>query len=71
VQIDVENLVLRILMNFGFSLLQSAMIFVINKMLLGQHDTRLLWLHELIRAALNTVVAVPLFLFLDRFKLRD
>ncbi len=71
VQVDVENIVLRILMNFGFSLLQSAMIFAINKVMLGQHETRLLWLHELIRAGLNTAVAVPLFLFLDRFKQRD
>ena len=68
VQVDVENLVLRIMMNFGFSLLQSAIIFIINKMLLGQHEVHLLWLHELIRAAVNTAVALPVFLLLDRWK---
>ena len=71
VQVDVENLVTRVLMNFGFSLLQSGLLFVINRMLLGNRDVHLLWLHELIRAVLNTAIAIPLFLFLDRFKLRD
>jgi len=27
-----------------------------------------LWLHELIRAVANTVIAVPIFLLLDRTK---
>ena len=71
VQVDVENLITRVLMIFGFSLLQSAMLFVINRLMLGNHEMHLLWLHELIRAGLNTAVAIPLFLFLDRFKLRD
>lgn len=71
VQVDVENLITRILMIFSFSLLQSAMLFVINRLMLGNHDLHLLWVHETIRAALNTAVAIPLFLFLDRFKLRD
>jgi rod shape-determining protein MreD len=71
VQVDVENLITRVLMIFGFSMLQSMMLFVIQRVMLGNHDVRLLWLHELIRAALNTAIAIPLFLFLDRFKLRD
>lgn len=71
VQVDVENLITRVLMIFGFSMLQSAMLFVIGRVMLGNHDVRLLWVHEAIRAALNTAVAIPLFLFLDRFKLRD
>jgi rod shape-determining protein MreD len=71
VQVDVENLITRVLMIFGFSMLQSAMLFVINRVMLGNHDLHLLWVHEVIRAALNTAVAIPLFLFLDRFKLRD
>ena len=71
VQVDVENLITRVLMIFGFSMLQSVMLFVIQRMLLGNHELHLLWVHELIRAGLNTAVAIPLFLFLDRFKLRD
>jgi rod shape-determining protein MreD len=71
VQVDVENLITRTLMIFGFSLLQSGVLFLINRLLLGNHDLHLLWLHEVIRAGVNTAVAIPLFLFLDRFKLRD
>lgn len=71
VQVDVENLVTRVLMIFGFSMLQSVMLFVINRVMLGNQELHLLWLHEVIRAAINTAVAIPVFLFLDRFKLRD
>jgi rod shape-determining protein MreD len=71
VQVDVENLITRVLMIFGFSMLQSLMLFVIERVMLGNQELHLLWLHELLRAALNTAVAIPLFLFLDRFKLRD
>ena len=71
VQVDVENLLTRILLNFAFTLLQSGLLFLIDRQLLGVHDIHLLWAHELIRAGLNTAVAIPIFLFLDRFKLRD
>jgi rod shape-determining protein MreD len=71
VQVDVENLITRVLMIFGFSMLQALMLFVIERVMLGNQELHLLWLHELLRAALNTAVAIPLFLFLDRFKLRD
>lgn len=68
VQVDVENPFTRILMNFSFSMLQSLLLFLINRTLLGRPDYHLLWLHELLRAGINTVVAVPLFLLLDRVK---
>jgi len=71
VQIDVENLITRVLMIFGFSLLQSAMLWFISRILLGDVEAHVLWVHELVRAGVNTGVAIPLFLFLDRFKLRD
>jgi rod shape-determining protein MreD len=70
VQVDVENFLTRILMNFGFTLVQSGLLFFIDRQLLGVH-THLLWLHELIRAGINTAVAIPIFIILDRFKLRD
>lgn len=68
VQVDVENLSTRILMNFGFSLLSSILLFLINRRLLGLPGFHLLWLHELIRATVNTIVAVPIFLLLDQAK---
>ena len=71
IQVDVENLVTRVLMNFGFSLIQTVLLFLINRLMLGDRAYHLLWLHEVIRAALNTALALPLFLFLDRFKQRE
>lgn len=68
VQVDVENITTRVLINFGFSLLNSLLLFLINRRLLGLPDFHLLWLHELIRAVANTVIALPLFLLLDMTK---
>ncbi len=70
-QVDVDNLTTRVLMNFGFSLLQSGLLFLIQRYLLGVAGYKLLWLHELYRALFNTLVAVPLFVLLDRTKRRD
>lgn len=70
-QVDVENIATRLLMSFGFTLLQSGVVFGVERYLLRMPVYRLLWVHELIRAGLNTAVAIPLFLFLDRFKERD
>lgn len=71
VQVDVENISTRVLMNFGFSLLQSLILYLINSRLLGLSGYHILWLHELIRALLNTAVAIPLFLMLDATKRND
>jgi rod shape-determining protein MreD len=68
IQVDVENLTTRILINFGFFLVNSFLLFLINRHLLGLVDFRILWVHELIRAAINTVVAVPIFFLLDNTK---
>ncbi len=70
-EVDVENIATRILMVFSFSLLQSGLLFLIQRYLLGFRALHLLWLHELLRAALNTAIAIPLFLLLDRTKQRD
>jgi rod shape-determining protein MreD len=67
-QIDVDNLGTRALLSFGFSLLQSGLLYLIERRLLGLRAFHLLWLHELLRAVANTVVAVPVFLLLDRWK---
>ncbi len=68
VRVDVENLSTRVLLNFGFSMMQSVLLFLIQRYLLGIPGMHLLWLHELIRALANTAVALPLFLMLDRGK---
>src|SRR5207237_9232127 len=65
IQVDVENLSTRILINFGFSLINSLLIFLINRRLLGLTNFHILWLHELLRAPINTAVALPLFFPLD------
>jgi rod shape-determining protein MreD len=67
-RIDVENTATRALLTFGFSLLQSILLYLIERRLLGIRSFHVLWLHELLRAAVNTVVAVPIFLLLDRTK---
>ncbi len=71
VRLDVENLTTRILITFGFSLTQSAILYLISRTLLGLQTPHPLYLHELLRAAINTAVAIPLFLLLDRFKHRE
>lgn len=68
VRIDVENLGTRVLMNFGFSLLGSGLLFAIERYLLGLRGLHLMWLHEVIRASANTAVALPIFSLLDRGK---
>ncbi len=70
-QVDVENITTRILMNFGFSWLQSGLLFLIQHYLLGVSGYRILWLHELYRAIFNTLIAIPIFLVLDRTKRRE
>jgi rod shape-determining protein MreD len=68
VQVDVENLTTRILINFGFFLANSFLLFLINRRLLGLADFQILWVHEFIRAAINTAIAVPIFFLLDNTK---
>jgi rod shape-determining protein MreD len=69
--LDVENILNRILINFVASLLQSVVLYGITRRLLGDTTVMLQPVHELIRAGVNTAVAVPLFLLLDRFKVLD
>lgn len=65
-RIDVENVISRAILNFGFTLLQSCILFAVNHWMLNLPSYRLLWLHELLRACVNTVVALPLSFLLDR-----
>ena len=68
IQIDVENLTTRLLINFAFCILNSILLFLINRRLLGLPGFHILWIHELIRASINTVVALPIFFLLDNTK---
>jgi hypothetical protein len=56
---------------FTLSLAQSGLLYVIAHWLLGDVSYRLLPVTELISAAANCVVAVPMFFMLDRFRTRD
>jgi rod shape-determining protein MreD len=67
-RIDVDNSSTRAVLTFGFSLLQSVLLYLIQRRLLGIHGFHVLWLHELVRAVANTLIAVPIFLLLDRWK---
>ena len=70
--VDVEAVVSRVLINFVASLLQSAILYVIRRRMLGVGSEHLQPLYELLRAGVNTVVAIPVFALLDRFKqIRD
>ena len=69
--VDVENGMNRALLNFGFSLMQSGLLFLIERMMLADRSARGMLVHELIRAIMNTLVAVPVFFLLDRFKIRE
>ncbi len=71
IKVDVENLTTRLLMNFLFSLLQSGLLFLIHRFLIGDRAFREHLPYELLKAAVNTGVAIPLFLLLDRLKQRD
>ncbi len=65
-RIDVDNTSTRALLAFGFSLLQSVLLYLIERRLLGIRAFHLMWLHELLRAAANTAVALPVCFLLDR-----
>ncbi len=70
-RVDVESLTTRAAMAFGFSLLQSVLLYLIGRRLLGMHGLQVLWPHELLRAVVNTVVAIPVFYVLDMTKMRE
>jgi rod shape-determining protein MreD len=71
IQVDVENLTTRVFINFGFFLLNTFLTFLINRRLLGHADFHILWVHELLRATVNTLVALPIFFLLDNARRRE
>ena len=71
IQVDVENFVTRVVMNFVLCFLQSILLFLIDRYLEGLTNFHFSFVHEVVKAAVNTGVAIPLFLLLDNFKQRD
>ena len=69
--VDVDNLVNRIAMNFVFCLLQGVLLYGIARFLVADPNAHLGPLVQLLKAACNTVVAVPIFFLLDNFRHRD
>ncbi len=70
VKIDVENPGTRLILTFGFYLLHETIYFVIARGLVQQQDLQWRWTHVLIAALANGLLAIPLFMVLDRFKRR-
>jgi rod shape-determining protein MreD len=68
---DMDNVLNRFLVNFGFSLVQSGLMYLIVHWLLADHTVKLQLVHELVRALCNAVVAIPIFYALDRFRIRE
>ena len=70
VRIDVQNTLIRLMLNFVLTLQCSATDVFINRVLLGL-ELRWDWLTILYTALGNSAVALILFPLLDRFQLRD
>jgi rod shape-determining protein MreD len=70
VRIDVENHTFRLLLIFLLSLLSSAIYVFVYRFLLGMN---LEWsrMAELMKAVVNSVIAMALFPLLDRMQIRD
>jgi rod shape-determining protein MreD len=69
--VDADNPLNRLMLLFSFSVLQSLLLWLIARFVLGDPTVRLLPLHELLRALSNTAVGLPVFYLLDRFRTRE
>jgi rod shape-determining protein MreD len=70
-KVDVDSVPTRAVMSFSFFLLQSLLLYLIQRRLLDMHGFQVLWPHELLRAVVNTVAAIPIFLLLDNTKVQE
>lgn len=69
--VDMDNAINRGILVFLASLVQSGLLYFITRWVLADPMVRLLPVYALISAAANTVVAIPLFFLLDRFRIRE
>jgi len=70
IRIVVDNNVIRMVLNFAFTLLSGAMMIFIVRILLGL-EWHTNWLDEVLRAAGNALIGAVLFPLLDRTQIRD
>jgi rod shape-determining protein MreD len=70
IRIEVENHIIRLLLNFSLSLLASAIYLFTFRVLLGL-PLEWSWFTELMRAVGNSVIAIVLFPVLDRLQIRE
>jgi rod shape-determining protein MreD len=70
VRIDTENHGSRLLLIFGFTLEQAAILWLLERRMLGQ-PFAWHWIHELVRAVVDALVGVILFALLDLTRRRD
>ena len=70
IRIDVENVTIRLMLNFSLSLLASAIYVFTYRVLLGL-DLEWSWFTELFKAVGNSLLALVLFPLLDRLQIRD
>lgn len=70
VRVEVDNQIVRLLMNFGLSLLASGIYLFVTRFLLNL-PIEWSWVTELLRAVGNALIALVLFPLLDRLQMRD
>jgi len=70
IRIDVENVTIRLMLNFLLSLLASSIYVFTYRFLLGL-DLEWSWFTELFKAIGNSLIALVLFPLLDRLQIRD
>jgi rod shape-determining protein MreD len=69
--VDLDNSLNRVALNFVFSAIQTGLLYLISRWLLGDSTVLLRPVHGLIGAACNAALSVPVFYLLDRFRMRD
>lgn len=70
IRIDVQNTIVRVLLNFALTLLCNAVYLFIYRVLLGmEFDWN--WVSTALQAFGNSIIALILFPILDRFQVRD
>jgi rod shape-determining protein MreD len=69
--VDIDNAINRATLVFTLSLCQSGLLYLIAHWLLGETSYQLLPVGELLSAVANSLVAIPVFYILDRFRIRD
>lgn len=70
VRVDTEHHGTRLMLTFAFTLAQTAVLYLLERHMLGQPFAGH-WMHELIKAALNALLAVILFALLDLTRRRE